>query len=376
MTFELTETSRVEEEPAVPAVAAPPEPDHERVVIEQDPETGLRLIVAIHSTALGPALGGMRLRSYPGGLREGLEDALALARTMTLKASAAGLDFGGGKSVLIDDGLTPPGSELRARRLTAAAAAIERLGGDYITAEDIGTTTADMDLMAARTDYVVGCSPRAGGAGDPSPVTAEGVARAIRRGLCEATGSPDLDGRSAGIVGLGKVGGRLARILSEAGARVVGYDVDLERLARAVDELGVEAAPSLEAVALAPLDVLCPCAAGGMIDAPLADAISASVVCGAANNPLAAGAADVLARRGIVSVPDFLANCGGLIHVAADRHGYDRARVERGLERAMERLDDAFAAARDGSTTPAAAAEAQALARVERARARGAAVAV
>lgn len=344
------------------------EREHERVVVEKDPATGLRLIVAIHSTALGPALGGMRLRPYPGGVADAFADALALARTMTLKASAAGLDFGGGKAVLIDDGLMPPGSELRAERLAAAAGVVDRLGGAYVTAEDIGTTTADMDLMAGLTDHVVGCSPQAGGAGDPSPVTAEGVARAIRSGLREATGSPELDGRSAGIVGLGKVGGRLAQILTGAGARVVAYDLDRDRLARAADELGVVAAESADAVVHAHVDVHCPCAAGGMLDAGLAAAVPAAVVCGAANNPLGPGAADVLARRGVVSVPDFLANCGGLIHVAADRVGYDRTLVDTGLDRAMARLDDAFAAARDGSITPAAAAEAQALARVYRAR--------
>jgi glutamate dehydrogenase/leucine dehydrogenase len=348
-------------------------PDHERVVVEKDSATGLCLIVAIHSTALGPALGGMRLRSYSGGLGEALGDALALARTMTLKASAAGLDFGGGKSVVVDDGRMPPGSDLRARRFAAAARVVARLDGAYVTAEDIGTTMDDMDLMARHTDHVVGCSPQAGGAGDPSPVTAEGVARAIGRGLREATGSAELAGRSAGIVGLGKVGGCLAGILTEAGAKVSAYDVDPGRLERAADALGVEPAPSLEALAHAPVDVLCPCAAGGMIDAALASELSAAVICGAANNPLADGAAEVLARRGVVSVPDFLANCGGLIHVAADRNGYDRALVDTGLERAMARLDEAFAAASDGSVTPAAAAEAQALARVAGARARAAA---
>jgi glutamate dehydrogenase/leucine dehydrogenase len=341
--------------------------DHEHVVVEQDPETGLRLIVAIHSTALGPALGGMRLSRYAGDLDDALADALALARTMTLKASAAGLDLGGGKSVVIDDGLMPPGSGVRTRRLVAAAAAIERLDGAYVTAEDIGTSTADMDLMAGHTAHVVGCSQEAGGAGDPSPVTAEGVARAIRRGLREATGSPELGGRRAAVVGLGKVGSRLAGILVESGAEVVGYDVDPARIAGGVDELGITAADSLAAAATAAVDVVCPCAAGGTIGTALAAEMSASVVCGAANNPLAPGACDVLARRGIVSVPDFLANCGGLIHVAADRDGYDRSLVDAGLDRAMERLDDAFAVARADGITPAAAAEAQALARVERA---------
>src|SRR5437762_96645 len=145
--------------------------DHERIVVRQDGETGLRLTVAVHAPVLGPSLGGMRLRRYPGGLREALDDVMALARTMTLKASAAGLDFGGGKAVMLDDG----DDERREARLIAAAHAIDELRGDYITAEDIGTSTADMDLMARHTHYVVGRSVENGGGGDPSPVTAETV---------------------------------------------------------------------------------------------------------------------------------------------------------------------------------------------------------
>ena len=150
--------------------------DHEQIVIRQDRETGLRFIVAVHSTVLGPALGGMRLKRYPGGLREALEDVMGLARTMTLKASAAGLDLGGGKAVMIDDGRP----ELREARLEGAARVIDGLDGAYITAEDIGTTTADMDHMARFTRFVVGRSVSNGGGGDPSPVTAETVFQAMR----------------------------------------------------------------------------------------------------------------------------------------------------------------------------------------------------
>src|SRR5687768_15728887 len=165
--------------------------EHERVVIRQDPEIGLRLAIAVHSTVLGPALGGMRLRAYPGGMAEAVEDVLALARTMTLKASAAGLDLGGGKAVMFDDG----DGERRANRMRAAALAIDELNGAYITAEDIGTTTADMDLISRHTRWVVGRSEENGGRGDPSPVTAETVLRAMGRGLSAATGSASLDGR-------------------------------------------------------------------------------------------------------------------------------------------------------------------------------------
>src|SRR3954470_8098010 len=158
---------------------------HEQVVIRQDPESGLRFIVAVHSTVLGPSLGGMRLRRYPGGLREALDDVLALARTMSLKASAAGLDLGGGKAVMLADGR----EDQRELRLEQAASVIDGLEGAYITAEDIGTGTADMDLIAHPTRFVVGRSRDLGGRGDPSPVTAETVFRAIESGVGAACGS-------------------------------------------------------------------------------------------------------------------------------------------------------------------------------------------
>ena len=339
--------------------------DHEQVLITQDPGTGMRLIVAVHSTALGPALGGMRLKRYAGGLREAFEDVLALSRTMTLKASAAGLELGGGKAVMLDDGR----HELRQARLAAAAGVIESLAGAYVTAEDIGTTTADMDLIARHTRFVVGRSVERGGGGDPSPVTAETVFRALRRGLDHATGSDGVDGRRVGVVGLGKVGGALADRLAGAGARVIACDLDEQRAERLAGEHGLELAASAEAIMGLELDVLCPCAAGGLIDEALARSIECAVVAGAANNPLTSRAvAGALAKRGILYVPDFLANCGGLIHVAREWYG-DRGPGEQGcIERAMERLDDAIAAAEAGDLTPHEVAESQALARVRRAR--------
>src|SRR5215211_2012023 len=210
--------------------------DHEQVVIRQDAKTGLRFIVAVHSTVLGPALGGMRVKRYPGGLREALDDVMGLARTMTLKASAAGLDLGGGKAVMIDDGRT----DMRLARLEGAARAIDALGGAYITAEDIGTTCADMDYVARFTRFCVGRSRDNGGGGDPSPVTAETVLQAIQRGLAAHDGSADLDGRRIGVVGLGKVGGALAARLAAAGVQVAGCDIDADHCERFSAEHGVE----------------------------------------------------------------------------------------------------------------------------------------
>jgi valine dehydrogenase (NAD+) len=341
-------------------VGPSPDDHHEQVVIRQDRATGMRLIVAVHSTVLGPALGGMRLRSYPAGLREALDDVLGLARTMTLKASAAGLDLGGGKAVMLD-----PGQEAgRRRRFEAAADVIHELDGAYITAEDIGTTTTDMDVMAARTPYVVGRSREAGGAGDPSPTTAATVLRAMRCALEAVSGSDDLSDRRVGVIGLGKVGGALAAMLAAAGARVVATDLQRERTECFVSEHGGELAPSAEALFATELDVLAPCAAGGAIDEAIAGAIDCHVVCGAANNPLSnRQACHRLAARGILCVPDFLANCGGLIHVDAERRGFSQELVDEGIECAMARLDQALAAA-DDCVTPLEAAEQQALERV------------
>jgi valine dehydrogenase (NAD+) len=347
----------------IPATVA--DDDHEQVVIRQDPETGLRFIVAVHSTVLGPSLGGMRLKRYPGGLREALEDVMGLARTMTLKASAAGLDLGGGKAVMIDDGRT----EMRKARLEGAARAIDSLGGAYITAEDIGTTCADMDHMARFTRFCVGRSRENGGGGDPSPVTAETVFQAIRRGLEAHDGSGELDGRRIGVIGLGKVGGRLAARLAEAGADVVACDLDGGRCERFASEHGAELAPSAEAMLGLELDVLAPCAAGGLIDDAIARSIDVGVVAGAANNPLTSPRiARVLMERGILYVPDFLANCGGLIHVSSEWYSGAGASEGERIARAMERLDQAIATAKAEGTTPLEVAERQALERVEAAR--------
>ena len=339
--------------------------DHERIVIRQDPATGLRFIVAVHSTVLGPALGGLRLKRYSGGLSEALADVMGLARTMTLKASAAGLALGGGKAVMIDDGNT----DSRDARLVQAAGVIHELGGDYITAEDIGTTTADMDLMSRHSPYVVGRSLERGGGGDPSPVTAETVFQAIRRGLGAATGSQDVDGRHVGVVGLGKVGYSLATRLAAAGADVVACDLDDARAERCAAEHGIRVAPSAEAVLTMHLDVVAPCAAGGMIDDALAGAIDCRVVAGAANNPLTSReVARTLARRDVLYVPDFLANCGGLIHVASEWYGQDGPDEADLVERAMDCLERAIATAEAEGSTPVDVAERLALERVASAR--------
>jgi glutamate dehydrogenase/leucine dehydrogenase len=226
-----------------------------------------------------------------------------------------------------------------------------------------------MDHMAKFTRFVVGQSVSNGGGGDPSPVTAETVFQAMRRGVVAATGSDDFDGRRVGVVGLGKVGSALAGKLAAAGAHVIGCDLDAERAHRLADEHGIAVAPSAEAILTSELDVLAPCAAGGLIDEALARSIDCRVVAGAANNPLTDRAvARTLMQRDIVYVPDFLANCGGLIHVSLEWYGREGGREEDLIAGAMERLDSALETAEAEGVTPIEVAERQALERVEAAR--------
>lgn len=334
--------------------------DHENVRIVQDRRSGLRMVIAVHSTVLGPALGGLRIRPYAGGIVEALDDALRLSRAMTLKAAAAGLDLGGGKAVVIDDG-DPRDRPARLRRI---AEQVDALGGAYITAEDIGTTTADMDLIAETTPHVVGRSVRGGIGGDPSPDTARTVLGGIRAGLQALDGASELAGRRVGVVGLGKVGGTLAGWLLDAGAEVVAYD-PYGPSAAAAAARGATIVADADAVLEQELDVLAPCATGGLIDEPIAERLRCRIVCGAANNPLRDDAvAAGLAARGILYVPDFLANCGGLIRADAERRAVGLAGLDDRIAQAEQRTARILAEALASDRLPVAIAVEHAQARI------------
>ncbi len=298
---------------------------HEELLSRRGERSGLPLVIAVHSTALGPALGGCRMWHYEGD-GEGIEDALRLAGAMTLKAAAAGLDLGGGKGVIcLPDGA--PAAEQRRSALLDFADAVESLEGRYITAEDVGTCAEDMAVIAERTGHVVGLPPALGGRGDPSPLTARGVERAIRACCSHRFGSPGLEGLRVCVVGLGHVGSALARRLAAGGAELLVSDIDPSRCAR-VERLGARWVDP-EVAVLTECEVLAPCALGGAVNEANADALRCQIVCGAANNVLADEAlGERLDERGIVYAPDFIANAGGLIHVYADLHGYDAARVD------------------------------------------------
>jgi leucine dehydrogenase len=330
--------------------------DHEQVELIQDPVSGLRAVIAVHSTALGPAVGGLRMRPYPD-LDAAVRDALRLSQAMSLKNAAAGLDLGGGKAVIVDDGA----ADRRTERLLAFADALNALGGRYVTAEDVGTTPSDMDLMARRTPHVLGLSPEQGGNGDPSPATARTVLDAIRAGVEYRLGSSRLAGVSVGIVGVGKVGGALARLLAAEDAVLVLADADADRARALATELGTASAPAARLMGL-PLDVLAPCATGEMIDAAQAAELPCAVVAGAANNPLVDDrTAAVLHERGVLYVPDFLANCGGMISVAAEYRRAGAGFVEERIDAAGVRLRSVLEEARRDGRMPLAVASEHAL---------------
>ncbi len=328
--------------------------EHEELVVTTGARSGATMAVAIHSTRLGPALGGARLWHYERD-EEGVSDALRLARAMTFKAAAAGLDLGGGKGVICAPAATPPNGAERQSILDDFGDLVESLGGRYITAEDVGTSTQDMEEISTRTSHVTGMPVERGGSGDPSPFTALGVQAAMRAACSAAFGERDLAGRRVMITGLGHVGESLARGLAGAGAVLALSDIDpeKERLARELGARWVE--PDLALTA--DCDVLAPCAVGGAIHAGNVEELHCRIVCGAANNQLADEAlAERLAQREILYAPDFIANAGGLINVYREIHRSSAKRATAlalGIEDTMTRVFEQAAA--EETTTLAAA---------------------
>lgn len=295
---------------------------YERVVWAHDPASGLQTCVAIHSTALGPAVGGCRFYPYPDQATAVL-DALRLAAGMTLKSAAAGLDMGGGKAVIIGNPATDKTPDL----LAAFAEVLNRLDGVYYTAEDVGTSTADMDALRTHTPFVLGVGEERGGSGDPSPYTARGVVAAMRAAWAVTAGHSTLRGAHVVVQGAGKVGGGVARLAAADGARVTIADVNETRVATLTAALGVETVPAAEALTT-PCDILSPCALGGVLTETSVATLRCSLVCGAANNMLASDrVAHALAGRGIDYVPDFVANAGGIIAIADEMDGFDSERA-------------------------------------------------
>lgn len=299
---------------------------HEQVVLCHDKTSGLRAVIAIHDTTLGPALGGCRMWPYASE-DEAIIDALRLSRGMTYKSAAAGLDLGGGKSVIMAD----PRKDKTEELLRAFGRCVESLGGRYITAEDVGTSVADMEVIARETKYITGLSDSSGSSGDPSPVTAFGVWQGMKAAAKEAFGTDSLTGRTVAIQGLGHVGYYLAKHLAEEGAKLIVTDIFPEPVQRAVEEFGATpVAP--DAIYGVEADIFAPCALGAIINDDTIPQLKVKVIAGAANNQLAEerhGA--MLHELGILYAPDYVINAGGVINVADELKGYNR---ERALKKA------------------------------------------
>jgi leucine dehydrogenase len=304
-----------------------------KVQLVNDSATGLRAVIAIHSTALGPATGGLRMWKYESE-QAAILDALRLARGMTYKYAAAGINLGGGKAVIIGD----PAAEKSEALLRAMGRFIDQLGGEYVTGEDVGTTLDDMEVIYGETDHVVTLPVHCGGAGDISPATALGTIEAMRACAERVWGSPDLRGRSVALQGLGVVGSKALGLLAEAGANVIVTDIDPAKVQWAVDTYGVKAVDP-DAIYACDVDIFAPYALGGVINDDTLDQFTVKVVAGAANNILLEERhGDELERRGIVYAVDYVANSGGTI--------FDTDRLRKGgfqPERALAKVREIYA---------------------------------
>jgi len=303
--------------------------DGEQVVISHDSTTATWMFVCQHSSRLGPATGGTRLRVYPEPAA-GLADGLRLAAAMTVKMAMAGMPLGGGKGVLAVAQL--PDAATREHIIDRYADLVASLGGSYLTAPDMNTSESDMDRIARRCPYVFSRSVAQGGSGNSAPATAVGVLHGIRASTQHAFGSSELSGLGILVQGLGGVGGHVAELLTEAGARVLVADVDPDRVARAVQALGAAPIDAADVIGT-DCDVLAPCAVGGVLDAAAVDTLRCRVVAGAANNQLAEPSiARRLRDRGVLYAPDFVINAGGVLHgVGLEQLGWDDAELQRRL---------------------------------------------
>jgi len=304
--------------------------DYEQLIFCHDKNSGLKAIIAIHDTTLGPALGGARMWPYKSE-EEAIEDALRLARGMTYKNAISGLNLGGGKTVIIGD----PAKDKNEEMFRALGRYIQSLNGRYITAEDVGTTVEDMDIIYEETDYVTGISPTFGSSGNPSPVTAYGVYLGMKASAKVAFGSDSLKEKRIAVQGLGNVAYHLCKHLHEEGAKLIVTDINQERVERAVKEFGALAVEPNE-IYKQEVDIFSPCALGAIINDETIPQLKAKVIAGSANNQLKESRhGQILYEKGIIYAPDYVINAGGVINVADELYGYNR-------ERAMKRVETIY----------------------------------
>jgi leucine dehydrogenase len=335
---------------------------HEEVLFGVDRSCGLRTIIAIHDTSLGPALGGTRFYPYQDEA-EALQDVLRLSKGMTLKSAAAGLDLGGGKAVIIGD----PAEIWSEDLIRSYGRTIDSLGGRYITAEDVGTTVGDMVLISQETPWVSGLPIEDGGSGDPSPATARGVIAALRAIGERLWGTGNLGGRRVAVQGIGKVGMDLVRRLADTGAETIVTDPNADAVTFAVETYGSKAV-SLEDIYEIECDVFSPCALGATLNANTIPRLRCSAIAGSANNQLALdGDIELLVDRGILYAPDFIVNAGGVINIAVETDGYSTERAATMVDRIYDNLSAVFDTADRDGVNPQVAALRVAQARIDQA---------
>lgn len=337
--------------------------DYEQIVFCHDKQSGLKAIIAIHDTTLGPALGGTRMWTYESE-EAAIVDALRLARGMTYKNAAAGLNLGGGKTVIIGDPRKDKSEEL----FRAFGRYVQGLNGRYITAEDVGTTVADMDIIHEETDYVTGISPEFGSSGNPSPVTAYGVYRGMKAAAKAAFGTDSLKGKVIAVQGVGNVAYNLCRHLHEEGAVIIVTDINKQAVQRAVDEFGAKAVEPNEIFGV-DCDIYSPCALGAVINDQTIPQIKAKVIAGAANNQLKDPVhGDLIHELGIIYAPDYVINAGGVINVADELYGYNRDRAMKKVEQVYDNIERVFEIAKRDSIPTYLAADRMAEERIEKLR--------
>lgn len=332
---------------------------HEQVVFCHNRDAGLKAIIAIHDTTLGPALGGVRMRAY-ANTDDALRDVLRLSRTMTYKNALAGLNVGGGKAVIIAD----PAVDKSEVLLRAFGRQVEALCGRYIAAEDVGTDVNDMENIHLETGFVTGVHPAHGGSGDPAPFTAYGALQALMAAIHRKFGHEEIGTVSIAVQGLGHIGMELVKLLRERGARLYVADLDPVRVQQAVTAYGCEAVRP-DAIYDVAADVFAPCAMEAAIDMDTLERLKAKVICGTANNQLASHAVgDELFRRGVLWAPDYAVNAGGVMNVALEIDGYNRERAMRQIGSIYHTLGRVFDQSERDGISPQRAADRLAEARI------------
>lgn len=297
--------------------------EHEQIVVCSEPSIGLKAIIAVHDTTLGPALGGVRMWPY-NNEQEAIRDVLRLSRGMTYKAAISGLNLGGGKAVIIGD----PRKEKNEALFRAFGRYVDSLGGRYITAEDVGIDVQNMEWVRMETKYVTGLPKSIGGSGDPSPVTAYGVYQGMKACAQKAYGSDSLEGKRISIQGAGHVSSNLARFLSKEGAELFICDIYEDKVNKLAEEVGAEVVDPDDIYGL-DVDIFSPCALGGVINDDTMDHFKCDIIAGAANNVLEKEDkhGQMLLDNNILYAPDYVINAGGLINVASELEGYNEERA-------------------------------------------------